>query len=84
MSTHEGLEKTLSIEAGFLLGRDRKGSKKFIRECAACQVNKTKNVASADFLSPLPTPNLVWRDIALDFKEGSPKSDGETIVFSSG
>lgn len=81
MSTHEGLEKTLSIEEGFLLERDRKGSKKFVRECAVCQVKKTKNVAPADFVSPLPIPNLVWQDIALDFIEGLPKSDGETIVF---
>ncbi|GJZ35316.1 hypothetical protein Tco_0581133 [Tanacetum coccineum] len=48
----------------------------FIRSCQICQRAKTSQLHPAGFLFPLPIPNQVWEDVAMDFITGLPNSRG--------
>lgn len=54
---------------------------KWIRECANCQQNKGEHVRSPGYLQPLHIPNEPWRDIAMDFITGLPKSRGNEVIW---
>lgn len=47
---------------------------KFIAGCLVCQKNKYEAMVPASLLQPLPIPNVVWEDIAMDFITGLPCS----------
>lgn len=53
----------------------------FIKECVVCQRCKADLAASPGLLQPLPIPHHVWEDIAMDFFEGLPLSNGFTIIL---
>lgn len=59
----------------------RSDIKKFIKECEACQRNKSENTHSAGLLQPLPIPTKVWIDISLDLIEGLPSSGGYSVIM---
>lgn len=40
---------------------------KYIKECVVCQRCKADLAASPGFLQPLPIPDAIWEDIAMDF-----------------
>jgi len=59
----------------------RKDLKAFIRLCPTCQQNKHDNMSPAGLLQPLPIPTRVWSDIAMDFVEGLPLSQGKSVIM---
>ena len=59
----------------------RKMVKQWVRECDVCQRCKPDLCAYPGLLQPLPIPVRVWSDISMDFVEGSPKSNGKTVIL---
>ena len=53
----------------------------YIKSCDICQKIKTKTMAPAGLLQPLPIPCQVWDDISLDFVEGLPMSHGKNAIM---
>nr|GEV63184.1 Ty3/gypsy retrotransposon protein [Tanacetum cinerariifolium]GEV63232.1 Ty3/gypsy retrotransposon protein [Tanacetum cinerariifolium] len=52
----------------------------YIRSCQICQRAKTSQLHPAGLLSPIPIPNQVWEDVAMDFMTGLPNSRGYTTI----
>jgi hypothetical protein len=53
----------------------------FVRQCTVCQQAKHKNYKYPWLLSPLPIPLSSWQDIAMDFIEGLPVSNGQSVIL---
>lgn len=54
---------------------------RWIRECSTCQQVKGENIKSPGLLQPLKIPHEPWRDIAMDFITGLPKSRGYEVIW---
>lgn len=54
---------------------------KWVAECDVCQRVKTKNIHSPELLQPLPIPDTLWQDIAMEFVEGLPSSGHKNSIF---
>ena len=55
---------------------------KFMRECVICQQAKVDHVLPTGLLQPLPIPQQIWEDIAMDFIVQLPSSQGFTTIFT--
>jgi len=55
--------------------------RKFVRACSICQQAKVDHVLPTGLLQPLPIPQQVWEDIALDFIVNLPSSNGYTNIL---
>ncbi|KAL8135501.1 hypothetical protein AgCh_010225 [Apium graveolens] len=56
---------------------------RWIRECSVCQQAKGQHVKSPGLLQPLKISQEPWRDIAMNFITGLPKSKGKEVVYGS-
>ena len=86
-STHEGYHKTLQRgRSVFYWVGMRKKIKEFIRQCDICQRQKSKSVAPAGLLHPLPIPSQeLFRLQGISFNFNSayhPQTDGQTKVVN--
>ncbi|GJU55661.1 ty3-gypsy retrotransposon protein [Tanacetum coccineum] len=59
----------------------RRDIRNFIHACQICQLAKTSQLHPAGLLSPLPIPNQMWEDVAMDFITGLPNSRGYTVIM---
>ena len=79
---HAGALKTFHRLA---IGWYWKGMKKdvvnYVSQCEICQRNKSQALSPAGLLQPLPVPNQVWEDVAMDFVEGLPISEGYDTIL---
>jgi transposase InsO family protein len=48
----------------------------YVRACVTCQRNKLEH------LQPLEIPTTVWTDVAMDFVQGFPHVNGESVVLT--
>jgi hypothetical protein len=79
---HSGYHKTLAhAKSNFIWKGMRQDIKKFVRECAVCQVSKPESIHPPGLLQPLPIPSRVWSDISMDFIEGLPSSHGFSVIM---
>lgn len=54
---------------------------KRVVECDTCQQHKYSTMAPSGLLQPLELPSTVWSELTMDFIDGLPKSEGNTIIF---
>lgn len=52
-----------------------------MRECSVCQQVKGEHVKSPGLLKPLNIPEEPWKEIAMDFITGLPKSKGFEVIW---
>lgn len=79
---HAGVTKSIArISAQFYWPKLREDVIEFVRNCAICQQAKVTNSLPAGLLNPLPIPEQVWEDIAMDFITGLPNSHGFTVIM---
>ncbi|KAL6185412.1 hypothetical protein ACLB2K_041546 [Fragaria x ananassa] len=55
--------------------------KKYVAECEICQQHHNENVKPLGLLQPLAIPDKAWEDIAMDFIDALPKSEGKTTIW---
>ncbi|KAG8082599.1 hypothetical protein GUJ93_ZPchr0014g47406 [Zizania palustris] len=67
---HEGVQRTLhQLRRDFHFPNMKQLVQDFVQACTTCQRYKSKQLHPASLLLPLPVPQGVWTDIALDFVE---------------
>ena len=80
---HEGVQRTLHrLRRDFHFSHMKRVVQDLIRGCAVCQRNKPDHQHPAGLLLPLPVPQGVWTDIAMDFVEALPRVRGKTVIFT--
>ena len=68
--------------ASFFNARAHRLVRDYVRGCAVCQRNNTEHLLPAGLLQPLPVPEHVWSDIAMNFVEGFPRVGGKSVVLT--
>jgi hypothetical protein len=82
MAGHSGFEKTLHrAKRDFYWKGMTKDLKRFIRECEVCQQSKYENMSPTGLLQPLPIPSRIWAEVSMDFVEGLPNSQGQSVIL---
>ncbi|GKD65754.1 ty3-gypsy retrotransposon protein, partial [Tanacetum coccineum] len=59
----------------------RRDIRDYVRSCQICQRAKTSQLHPVGLLYPLPIPNQVWEDVAMDFIIGLPNSRRYTVIM---
>lgn len=79
---HAGVQATTKRVAALLYWpRLKRDIAAYVKKCPVCHKCKLDNSAYPSLLQPLPVPNSVWEDIAMDFIEGLPKSFGKEVIL---
>ncbi|MCI02057.1 transposon TF2-1 polyprotein, partial [Trifolium medium] len=79
---HAGITRTIArIQAQFHWKNMRQDIKEYVQHCVVCQQAKVSNSVPAGLLQPLPIPNQVWDDVAMDFITGLPNSFGYSVIM---
>ena len=55
--------------------------KEFVQSCLICQQAKHDTALPSGLLEPLPIPEQIWEDVAMDFITGLPSSNGHTVIM---
>jgi hypothetical protein len=80
---HEGVQRTLHhLRRDFHFPNMKRAVQDLVRSCAVCQRNKAEHLHPAGLLLPLPVPQVVWTDIALDFIEALPRVRGKSVILT--
>ena len=79
---HGGLQKTMAkVSATFTWPRMKQAVQKFVKECDVCQKMKYSTQPPGGLLQPLPIPEHIWEDLAMDFIKGLPVSAGYSAIL---
>ncbi|KAM1111179.1 hypothetical protein ACFX19_010480 [Malus domestica] len=79
---HSGFLRTYKrLTRNFFWPGIKRETKQFVAECTECQRQNIENIHPPGLLQPLPIPAGIWQDIALNFVEGLPNSNGYTIIL---
>lgn len=80
---HEGVHRTLHrLRRDFHFPNMKQVVQDFVRACATCQRYKSEHLHPAGLLLPLPVPQGVWTDIALDFVKALPRVKGKSVILT--
>jgi hypothetical protein len=80
---HEGVQRTLHrLRRDFHFPNMKLLVQDMVRACAVCQRYKLEHLHPAGLLLPLPVPQGVWTDIALDFVEALPRVRGKLVILT--
>jgi hypothetical protein len=64
----EGVQRTMHrLRRDFHFPNMKQVVQDYVRACATCQRHKSEHLHPAGLLLPLPVPQGVWTDVALDF-----------------
>jgi len=79
---HTGFARTLArIAAQFYWNGMHKDIREYVQNCLVCQQAKTTTFLPSGLLQPLPIPNQIWEDLAIDFITGLPSPGGYTVIL---
>jgi len=79
---HFGFHKTFQrLYENFHEPRIKKEVVAYVKSCITCQEMKASNHAPYGLLQPIPIPNGIWEDIALDFIVRLPPYKGHTTIL---
>jgi hypothetical protein len=80
---HEGIQRTLHrLRRDFHFPNMKQAVQEMVNRCAVCQRYKSQHLHPAGLLLPLPVPQGVWTDIALDFVEALPRVRGKSVILT--
>jgi hypothetical protein len=80
---HEGVQRTLHrLRRDFHFPNMKQVVQDYVRECSTCQRHKSEHLHPAGLLLPLPIPQGVWTDVALDFVEALPRVRGKSVILT--
>ncbi|KAH0760251.1 hypothetical protein KY290_023744 [Solanum tuberosum] len=80
---HAGVAQTYHrLASNFYWNQMRKDVKSFVMTCQICQQMKDTNLHPVGLLQPLPIPDQVFEDIAMDFITCLPSSKGKTTILT--
>jgi hypothetical protein len=54
----------------------------WVSTCVVCQRYKSEHLHLTGLLQPLPVPQGVWTDVALDFIEALPRVGGKSVILT--
>lgn len=75
------LELTIRLASNFFWKHIRKDVQSFVVTCHVCQQMKDSHTHTAGLLQPLPIPDQVFKDIAMDFISCLPSSKGKATIM---
>jgi len=79
---HSGFTRTLQrIASQFYWHGMQQDIKEFVQSCLICQQAKHDTTLPSCLLEPLPIPDQIWEDVAMDFITGLPSSNGHTVIM---
>lgn len=79
---HLGIRATCKrIQEYFYWSTLRQDVGRWVRECVTCQEVKGETVRKPGLLQPLQVSSEPWKDIAMDFITGLPKSLGYEVIW---
>jgi len=79
---HSGYTRTLKrVAAQFYWPKMHVDIRQYVQQCLVCQQAKHDTTLPAGLLQPLPIPNQIWEDIAMDFITHLPPSHGHTVIL---
>jgi transposase InsO family protein len=80
---HEGVQRTLHrLRRDFHIPNMKQVVQDLVRAWAVCQRYKSEHLHPAALLLPLPMPQGVWTDVALDFVEALPRVHGKSVILT--
>jgi hypothetical protein len=80
---HEGVQRTLHrLRRDFHFPNMKQLVQDFVKLCVVCQRYKFEHLNPTGLLLPLPVPEGIWTDIALDFVEALPKVRGKSVILT--
>ena len=80
---HEGVQRTLHrLRRDFHFPNMKQLVQDLVRTCDVCQRYKSEHLHPAGLLLPLPVPQGVWTDVALDFVEALPRVRGKSVILT--
>lgn len=59
----------------------RKKIQEYVAACEVCQTHKYSTMLPAGLLQPIDLLVSIWEDVAMDFIEGLPMSQGVNVIF---
>ena len=79
---HSGMARTMArICSQFYWPNMQADIKNYVKKCTICQQAKSETTLPSGLLNPLPIPQQVWDDIAMDFITGLPTSHGYATIM---
>jgi len=79
---HSGISRTMArICASFYWPNMQQDIRHHVQNCLLCQQTKHTTTSPAGLLQPLPIPNQIWEDVAMDFITGLPPSRGFCVIM---
>ena len=80
---HEGVQRTVHrLRRDFHFPNMKQRVQDMVRLCTVCQQHKSEHLQPAGLLLPLPVPQGVWTDIAMDFVEALPRVRGKSVILT--